>query len=96
MRSVVEWGADGEAAALEDMSVNHCRFDIFVTEEFLNGADIITALEEVGGKAMTESMGCNTFVYPGKAGGHPDRFLQGSFVDVMPASNSGPGIGRYY
>jgi len=29
----------GQAAAIEDMGVDHGGFDVFVAEEFLNGAD---------------------------------------------------------
>ena len=42
--SGVEGGFDGEAAALEDVGVDHGSLDVFVAEEFLDGADIIACL----------------------------------------------------
>ena len=39
-------GADYSAsAAIENVGVDHGGFDIAVTEEFLNGADVVAVLE---------------------------------------------------
>ena len=38
------------------MGVDHGGFDVFVTEEFLDGADIVAALEEVGSEGVAEGM----------------------------------------
>jgi hypothetical protein len=41
------------------MCVNHGGADITVAEEFLNRADVIAILEEMGGKRMSKRMwGC--------------------------------------
>jgi hypothetical protein len=41
------------------MGIDHCGFDILVTEKFLNGVDIIACLKQVSGKAMAEGMRIN-------------------------------------
>ena len=43
-RLAVEGGFDGEAAALEDVGVDHGGFYVFVSEEFLYGADVVAVL----------------------------------------------------
>lgn len=45
------------------MSVDHGGFDVFVPEEFLDGADVVASLEEVGGEAVAEGVGCDAFGY---------------------------------
>jgi len=54
---VVEGGFDGKAAAVEDVGIYHCGFDVFVAEEFLDGADVVAALQKVGGEAMPDGWG---------------------------------------
>lgn len=44
MRSAVEGGFDGEAAALENVGVDHGGFYVFVSEEFLHGANVVAVL----------------------------------------------------
>ena len=59
--SIVDGTADGQSAALEDMSIDHGGFDIFMPKQFLHGADtcpepqvrgIVAILEEVGDKII--------------------------------------------
>jgi len=51
--SEVEGAADGQAASIEDVSVNHRRFHILMPEQFLHGADIVAILQQVGGETVT-------------------------------------------
>jgi hypothetical protein len=37
---------------LQHVGVEHRRLDIFVTQEFLDGSDIIAVLQQMGGKRM--------------------------------------------
>ncbi len=46
----VQWAADAAGAVAEDVGVNHGRGDVAVTEELLDGADVVAALEQVRGK----------------------------------------------
>jgi hypothetical protein len=45
------------------MSVNHGRFDIFMPEQFLYRANIVTSLEEMGGKAVAKGVRTDRFVF---------------------------------
>ena len=40
----VEGGFDSEAAALENVGVDHGGFYVFVSEEFLHGANVVAVL----------------------------------------------------
>jgi hypothetical protein len=50
----VQRAADGQAAAIEDVSVDHGRFDILVAQELLHCSDIIVGFQEVGHKTMAQ------------------------------------------
>jgi hypothetical protein len=38
------------------MGVNHGGFDIFVAQQFLDGADVVAVLQEMSGKTMAEGV----------------------------------------
>ena len=92
---VVERASDGEAAALEDMGVDHGGFDIFVAEQFLNGADVVAVLEQMGGKRVAEGMTTDGFIGDtSQSGGSVNCFslapparagVQAAFIDVVAA-----------
>lgn len=48
--SIVDWAADSQAAAIEDMGVDHCRAHIFVAKQLLHRADIVAIFQQVGGE----------------------------------------------
>ncbi len=50
---------------MEDVGVDHGGFDVFVSEEFLDGADVVAILKEMGGEAVAEGVRGNAFVYFG-------------------------------
>ena len=59
MLSEVEFvgGADDAVgAAVEDVGVDHGRLDVAVAEEFLDGADVVSVLEEVGGEGVAQGV----------------------------------------
>jgi len=65
------------------MGVNHGGADVGVTEEFLNGADIVAGLQEMGCEAVPQRMTTGSF---GEAGGFDcflDGLLDAGFMDVM-------------
>jgi hypothetical protein len=71
------------------MSVNHCRADIAVAEEFLNRADVIAILKQRRCKRMPERMrGCG-LCQAGLANGLFHDLLQNGFVQVMSTLLSG-------
>ena len=75
------------------MCVDHGGFHIFVAEKFLDGADIITILEQVGGEAVAEGVGGDGFLDFGDLGGGFDGFLEAGFVNVMALFDAGQWIG---
>jgi hypothetical protein len=58
-------------------------FDIFVTEEFLDGADVIAAFEQVRSKAMPERVRADRLDNLGKARRFAHGFLKTAGVHVV-------------
>jgi len=58
----IQWTSYGFRLAVEHMGIDHCGFNILVTEKFLHGADIISGFQEVSGKAMAEGVQANIFM----------------------------------
>jgi hypothetical protein len=55
---------DGFLAAVENMVVDHGGIDIFVSQEILDGANIIARFEKMGGEAVAEGVRANRFDTP--------------------------------
>jgi len=55
--SNVQWASHSSTAPIEDVSVDHCRIEIFVPEQFLNCPDVVSGFQQMGGEAMTEMCG---------------------------------------
>jgi len=95
----VEGATDGEATAVENVSVDHCGFDVFVTQEFLDGADVVAVLQQVGGERVAEGVAGNAPGDAGPAGGSLDGLLQAVGVEVGAAEHAcarvgGESVGR--
>jgi hypothetical protein len=71
------------ATAIEDVGVDHGGFDVFVSEQFLDGADVVTVLEQVGGEGVAEGVATDALGDFGVAGSLFDSFLQATFVEVV-------------
>ena len=84
----IEGGFDGEAATLKNVSVDHGGFDILVAEEFLDSANVVTGLEEMGGETVAKGVRGDVFVDFCEVGGFSDGFLFGGFAKMMAAGNS--------
>lgn len=59
-----------------------------MSKQFLNGADIISVLEEMGGEGMPEDVRSNRFIDAGKTSSVFDRTLQIRFVQVVTPSDA--------
>jgi hypothetical protein len=57
------------------VGVDHGGFDVFVSEQFLDGADVITVLEEVGSEGVAEGVATDALFDFGKMDGLFDGFL---------------------
>ena len=71
------------------MGVDHRGFHVLVAEEFLHSACgcvasvVVVILQEVGGKAVAEGVGCNPFGDAGLLGSLLDSFLHTILVEAM-------------
>ncbi len=77
------------SAALEDVGVDHGGAHIFVTEEFLDGADVVAVLKKVGSEGMAEGVAGDAFGQAGLLGGLADGALQAGGVYVVAALLAG-------
>lgn len=71
------------------MGVDHGGFDIFVAEEFLDGANVVARFKEVGGETVAEGVACGVFVNACFANGFFDRLLEGAFAHVPATHEAG-------
>jgi len=90
---LVQRAADGEAALVEDMGVDHSGFDVGVAEEFLDGANVVAVLQEVGGEAVAEGVGADALGDAGELGGFVNGFLHAVFVQMVAALRPTAGVG---
>lgn len=65
------------------MGVDHGGFDVFVSEEFLHGADVVVGLQEVGGEGVPKGVATDGLGDSGEPGGGANGFLQAAFVGVV-------------
>ena len=72
-------------STVEDMSVDHRCADVPVTEELLDGADVVVVLEEVGGEGVAKRVTGRALRDGRPAHGFLYRPLQRGLVQVVPA-----------
>ena len=77
--------ANVETRAVANVGINHRGGDIFVPEEFLDGPDIITILQQMGSETVPKGMTACRFRDTAGPDGVLDRVLQVSFRDVVSA-----------
>ena len=70
------------------MGVDHGGADVFVSEQFLDGADVVAVLEEVGGKGVAKGMTGDTFSDAGFAGGFFYGALEAGGFEVVAAGKT--------
>lgn len=65
-----------------------------MSEQHLNDADVLAVLQQMGGKAMPQSMGGDSFVEAGQMSRFTADLLNGSWGDVADGLNGGkePGL----
>ena len=82
---LVEGAADCEGAAVEDVGVDHGSGDVAVTEELLDGSDVVAGLEEMGGEAVPEGVAGGGFRELGGPAGGMECALEDGFVEMVPS-----------
>ena len=88
----IEGAADSQATPVDDVGVDHGRFDILVAQKLLYCSDIVVGFQEVGRRTMTQGVGADGLDDPRQAGSLFDRFLQAALVQVMAACDAGTRI----
>lgn len=76
-------------ATIEDVGVDHGGFEIFVAEEFLDGANVVARFKEVGGETVAEGVACGVFVDARFTNSFFDSFLEGAFAHVPATHEAG-------
>src|SRR3989454_11676938 len=69
---------------VQDVGVNHRRAHVLVTEQFLDCADVVTILEEVGGERVPERMAGRLLREPCLQDSLADRALDDGFMQMVP------------
>ena len=82
---MVKRAADAEPRSIADMGVNHCRGDVFVSEQFLHRTDVVATLQQVRGKTMPECVAAGGLGNPGGANGVFHGVLQVLLRHMVPA-----------
>src|SRR5450756_2850886 len=67
------------AAAVEHVRVDHGRADVLVTKQFLDGADVVARLEQVGREGVAQGVAARVL----DDAGAPHRFLHGPLNDAL-------------
>lgn len=70
------------------MGVNHRGFNILVTQQILNGADVLAVLDQVGGEGVAECVAGDALFDTSEHGCTVDGFLQCAGADVMALGQS--------
>ena len=92
----VQRATNGQAAAIEDVSIDHGGGDIFVPKQILDGADIVAGFKQMGGKAVAKGMATDRFGEVGGLGGASDRFLQATGVNMVAVGEACAGVGGVF
>ena len=79
----IERADDAAIALVEHVGVDQGGFDVAMTEEFLDGADVVAVLEEVGGEGVAEGMTTDALGDGGRSNGLFEGFLESAFVKVI-------------
>ena len=84
--STIERAANAQWPLVEDVGIDHGGADIFVAEEFLDGANVVAVFEEMGGERVAEGVATGLFINTGQLDGLFDGTLQNRLMQVMTAN----------
>ncbi len=90
----IERAAHAEAAAVEDVGIDHGGLHVAMAEELLHGADIVAVLEQMGGEGVAEGVTGDALGEAGQSGGLADGALEPGGAEVVPSDAARTGIGR--
>jgi len=90
--SSVQWAAHGCVVPGDEVGVGHSGFEVFVADEFLDGADVVAGFQEVDGEGVAEGGAGDGFGDAGQLGCFSDGSLGAAFAEVVAAGFAGAGV----
>jgi hypothetical protein len=91
---LIQWAPDRQAAAVEDVGVDHGGLDVLMAEEVLHGPNVIAVFQEMGGEGVAEGVASDALSDVRAAGGECDGLLDGAAAGVVAALDAGPRVFR--
>ena len=91
-QEIVDRALHRPATTVENVGVDHGPGNVAVTEEFLDGADVVPSFQKMRREAMAERVRSDGLGDGGRASSGVNGLLHDRFVQMMPATNTGEGI----
>ena len=89
----IHWAGPTSPWAFHDMEIDHRGRDICMAEQILDGADVDSAFQEMGGEGMSQGMAGGPFV----EAGFPDSFFELTrhrvVMEVIAGDSTVSGVG---
>ena len=79
----VHGAVHAQGASIEHMGVDHGCFHILMAHQLLNRADVLAALQQVGGEGMAEGVGRSRLCDAGRQHSVAHRFLDHTGIQVV-------------
>ena len=83
---LVQRAPDASSSLVQDMGINHRRTDIAVAQELLYGPDIVSSLQQVSAKGVSQGMATRRFGDASPPNRLFDRPLKYRFMEVTPST----------
>jgi len=74
---------DTSPSPIQNMRINHRRADVPMSEQFLDGPDVVPILEQMRRERMPQGVAGNQFGDAGMNGGIANGFLKDGFEEVV-------------
>ena len=88
----VEGTADAQSASVEDVGIDHRGPHVSMTEQFLDGSDVVSVPQEMRGKAVSQRVATCRFSDSSAYNRSIDRSLDHGFVHVVAPRGSSFGL----
>lgn len=89
----VQRAADGQAAAVEDVRIDHGGLHVAMAEQVLHCANVVAVFQQVGGEGVAQGVGGDVLGQVGEIGGPLDGLAQTAGRNVVASAQPGAGIG---
>ena len=79
----VQRAANAEWTAVQNVGVDHRGGNVAMAKKFLDGPDVVTGFEQMGGKAVTEAVASSVLGNPSSLHCRAEGALEDGLVQVM-------------